>query len=122
MAMICLLTATSGQTYVDGRWYNARTLKLGPGIAVASTLLAAGVFGGTATAWLQIRRLDLERDLHRQAQAVAEALAAGLEPLEPGKAPEILQSRASWAEQQGGSFKLEVLEAGTRRTEDPAWM
>jgi signal transduction histidine kinase len=122
MAMSRLLTATSGQTHADGRWYNERTMKLGPRIAVATTLLTAGVFGVTATAVLHIRRLDLERDLHRQALAVAEALAAGLEPLEPGKAQEILQSRVSWAEQQGGSFKLEVLEAGARRTEDPAWI
>jgi signal transduction histidine kinase len=96
-------------------------MKLGPRIAVVTTLLTAGVFGVTATVVLHIRGLDLERDLHRQGLAVAEALAAGLEPLELGKALEILQSRVDWAEQQGGSFKLEILQAGTRRTDDPAW-
>jgi signal transduction histidine kinase len=96
-------------------------MKLGPRIAVVTTLLTAGVLGLTATGVLLIRRQDLERDLDRQAEAVAEALAAGLEPLEPGKAQEILQSRVTWAEQQGGSFKLEILTAGGTRTSDPAW-
>jgi signal transduction histidine kinase len=96
-------------------------MKLGPRIAIVTTLLTAGVFGVTATAVLHIRRLDLERDLDRQARAVAEALAAGLEPLEPGLAKEVLGRRVAWAEQQQGSFKLEILLAGSLRTDDPAW-
>ena len=65
-------------------------MKLGPRIAIVTTLLTAGVFGVTATAVLHIQRLDLERDLDRQARAVAQALAAGLEPLALATAREVL--------------------------------
>jgi signal transduction histidine kinase len=96
-------------------------MKLGPRIAVVTTLLTAGVLGITATGVLLNRRIDLESDLDRQARAVAEALAAGLEPLEPARAQAILENRVTWAEQQGAAFRLEILLAGTTRTADPAW-
>ncbi len=96
-------------------------MKLGPRIAVVTTLLTAGVLAITATGVLLNRRIDLESDLDRQSRAVAEALAAGLEPLEPARAQEILERRVSWAEQQGAAFRLEILLAGASRTADPAW-
>jgi signal transduction histidine kinase len=84
-------------------------VKLGPRIAIVTTLLMAGLFTVTATVVLSIRRLDLERDLGRQAAETADALAAGLEPLDPQRAAEVLQARADWARRRQGTFRLDVL-------------
>ena len=48
-------------------------MKLGPRLALVTTLLMAGVFAVVATAVLSIRRLDLERDLERSARELGDA-------------------------------------------------
>jgi signal transduction histidine kinase len=96
-------------------------MKLGPRLALVTTLLMAGVFAVVATAVLSIRRLDLERDLERSARELGDALAAGLEPVELTKAYALLESRVEWANQRGGPFQLETLVAGSHRTDDSGW-
>ena len=96
-------------------------MKLGPRLALVTTLLMAGVFAVVATAVLSIRRLDLERDLERGARELADALAAGLEPLDMGQAYQQLEARVDWANQRGGPVRLETLVAGGHRTDDPGW-
>jgi HAMP domain-containing protein len=93
-------------------------VKLGPRIAIVITLLMAGLFTVTATVLLSIRRLDLERDLDRQATELADALAAGLEPLLEKTAAAAMQSRVEWARQRQGSFRLEILEPDQRPLEN----
>jgi signal transduction histidine kinase len=93
-------------------------VKLGPRIAIVITLLMAGLFTVTATVLLSIRRLDLERDLDRQATELADALAAGLEPLLEKSAAAAMQSRVEWARQRQGSFRLEILEPDQRPLEN----
>jgi signal transduction histidine kinase len=87
-------------------------VKLGPRIALATTLLMAGLFTLTATVLLSIRRVDLERDLARHAVEIADALSAGLEPLDPSTGMALLQQRVEWTRQRQGSFKLEILIGG----------
>jgi signal transduction histidine kinase len=96
-------------------------MKLGPRLALVTTLLMAGVFAVVATAVLSIRRVDLERDLERSASELAHALAAGLEPLDLSQAFTQLENRVDWASQRAGSVRLETLVAGSHRTDDPGW-
>lgn len=90
-------------------------MKLGPRVAVVTTLLVASLLGVCAWAVLRVRRGDLERDVDRQAREVADALAAGLEPLGPAKALEAMESRVAWASATGGPFRLEAVASGTQR-------
>jgi signal transduction histidine kinase len=96
-------------------------MKLGPRVAIVTTLLMACVFAMAATAVLVLRRMDLERDLDRRAREVADALAAGLEPVLPNEAFEALERRVAWADQYRGTFQLETLMAGSHHTNDPTW-
>jgi signal transduction histidine kinase len=96
-------------------------MKLGPRLALVTTLLMAGVFAVVATAVLSIRRLDLERDLERSARELADAIAAGLEPVDMQQSFALLESRVDWANQRGGPFRLETLMAGSHRTDDSGW-
>src|SRR5690348_3795263 len=82
-------------------------MKLGPRVAIITTLLMAGVMWASTGAVLRVRRADLERDLERQARIAADALTAGLEPIVPGKAHEAMEARRAWADAQGGPFRLE---------------
>jgi signal transduction histidine kinase len=84
-------------------------MKLGPRVALITTLLMAGVLGASTWAVLSIRRADLERDLLRESPNVAAALAAGLEPIKPSDALEAMQSRVTWAEASGAPFRLEAV-------------
>ena len=92
-------------------------MKLGPRLALTTTLLMAGLFTLTAVVLLSIRRVDLERDLARHAVEIADAVSAGLEPLEPSTGLALLQRRVEWSRQRQGSFKLEVLAPGARPSE-----
>jgi signal transduction histidine kinase len=85
-------------------------VKLGPRVAVVTTLLMAGVLALATWAVLRIRRADLERDLDRQARDLADALAAGLEPLSQNDAFEAMQARARWASERQGPFWLDPVE------------
>src|SRR6185369_17187664 len=84
-------------------------MKLGPRVALITTLLMAGVLAASTGAVLRLRRADLERDIQRQARDVADALAAGVEPVVPGKAQELMEARRTWADAQGGFFRLESI-------------
>src|SRR6185295_12274673 len=88
-------------------FFNPRHMKLGPRVAIITTLLMAGVMWASTGAVLRVRRGDLERDVQRQVRDVADALAAGLEPITPAKALEQLETRVAWAAAEGGPFRLE---------------
>jgi signal transduction histidine kinase len=93
-------------------------VKLGPRIAIVTTLLMAGLFTVVATVVLSIRRLDLERDLGRQAAETADALAAGLEPLDAAQAERTIKTRVDWARRRQGAFKLELLLVASTKPAD----
>src|SRR3954470_13599337 len=95
-------------------------MKLGPRVAMITTLVMAGVLGASTWALLRIRRADLEGDLQRQARDVAEALAAGLEPMSPTGAQEVMERRVAWAIAKGASFRLEAVAWGSHRP-DNSW-
>src|SRR5947207_2000796 len=95
-------------------------MKLGPRVAMVTTLLMAGVLGASTWAVLRIRRADLERDLDRQAHDVADALAAGLEPVTQANAEALLDSRVAWAAAKGGPFSLEAVAWGAQKPNN-AW-
>jgi signal transduction histidine kinase len=82
-------------------------MKLGPRVALITTLLMAGVLGAATVAVVRLRRADLERDIQRQVRDAADALVAGLEPIVPAKAHEAMEARQAWAEAKGGPFRLE---------------
>ena len=95
-------------------------MKLGPRVAIITTLLMAGVMWASTGAVLRVRRGDLERDLDRQAREVADALAAGLEPMTPARALEVLQAREEWATSEGGPIRLEAV-AGPGKKPNNSW-
>jgi signal transduction histidine kinase len=84
-----------------------------------TTLLMAAVLGASSWALLRIRRADLERDLPRQARDVAEALAAGLEPMPPtSEAQDLMERRVTWAVAKDANFRLEAVAWGKHRPEN----
>jgi signal transduction histidine kinase len=98
-------------------------MKLGPRLAIVTTLLMATVFASTTWFAMFLRRLDLERDLEREARMLADVLAAGLEPIVPADAYERLQERVAWAATAPHvQFRLEILRAGTYRSDDRDWL
>ncbi len=92
-------------------------MKLGPRVAIITTLLMAGVLAFSTWAILRNRRVDLEADLQRQAQDLADALTAGLEPLSPTDALQALDNRVAWAAAKKGPFALETVLAGATRAD-----
>jgi signal transduction histidine kinase len=91
-------------------------MKLGPRVAMITTVLMAGVLGASTWAVLRIRRADLERDLQRQARDLADALAAGLEPMVPSNdAYASMERRVTWAIAKGAPFRLEAVAWGAQR-------
>jgi signal transduction histidine kinase len=84
-------------------------MKLGPRVAIITTLLMAGVLLASTWAILRVRRADLELDLQRQGRDIADALAAGLEPIVPLNAQEAMEARVAWSLAEGGPFRLEAV-------------
>src|SRR6516165_7701983 len=101
-------------------FYNPRHMKLGPRVAIITTLLMAGVMWASTGAVLRVRRADLERDLERQMRDVADGLVAGLEPLAPAKALEAMKAREDWAAAEGGGIRLEAV-AGPGQRPNNSW-
>jgi signal transduction histidine kinase len=101
-------------------FYNLRHMKLGPRVAIITTLLMAGVMWASTGAVLRVRRADLERDLERQMRDVADTLAAGLEPMSPAKALEAMKAREDWAAAEGGPLRLEAV-AGPGQRPNNSW-
>lgn len=95
-----------------------RKLRLGTRVTVHTTLLVAAVLALSSYAALYVRRSDLEEDLKRQAHEVAEALTAGLEPLDRATAEHVLKDRVWLAKQRDHSFQIEILKAGDRKVGD----
>jgi signal transduction histidine kinase len=95
-------------------------MKVGPRVAIITTLLMAGVTWASTWAVLRVRRGDLERDVQRQVRDVADALSAGLEPLVPARALEELRAREDWAKADGGPYRLEVV-AGPGQRPTNSW-
>ena len=95
-------------------------MKLGPRVAIITTLLMAGVMWASTGAVLRVRRADLERDLERQMRDVADALAAGLEPVAPAKAFEVMKAREDWAASEDGPIRLEAV-AGPGQRPNNSW-
>ena len=90
-------------------------MKLGPRVAIITTLLMAGVMAASTGALLRVRRGDLERDVQRESRDIADALAAGLEPITPATALETLKARAEWAAAAGAPFRLEPVAWAAQR-------
>ena len=98
-------------------------MTLGTRVTVVVTLLVAAVLAGSGYAALKVRRANLEADLDREAHEIATALRAGIEPLDPSTATEMLLARARAARQHDELFGLEVLSIGSeQRTDDDAWL
>jgi signal transduction histidine kinase len=102
-------------------------MKLSTRVTLLATMLVAPMLGGLGYAALRARRADLESDLARQAREVADALRAGIEPLEGDTAAATLTERAWRARERDDTFQLEILKAPNRegrpwKTGDPGWL
>jgi signal transduction histidine kinase len=92
-------------------------------VTVVTTMLVAPVLAASGFAALKVRRADLEADLSREAREIADALQAGMEPLDPDAGEETLLERVRLARVNNDVFQLEVLRVGgERRTDDQAWL
>jgi signal transduction histidine kinase len=99
-------------------------MRLGTRVTLVTTLVLASVLAVSGTAALRVRKANLEADLGREAHEIADALRAGLEPIDSRRevATDTLLRRAYAARQHGEMFQLEVLSvAGEERTDDDAW-
>jgi signal transduction histidine kinase len=98
-------------------------MKLGTRVTFVTTVLVGGVLAASGVAALKVRRADLEADLQREANEIALALRAGLEPLEKAEAVDTLEWRAYSARENREIFQLEILRVGDEKsTSDPAWL
>ena len=79
-------------------------MRLGARVTFTTTLLVAFVLALSSWAALQVRRQDLEEDLVRQAREVAEALRAGIEPLDATTAAQRLKDSKMAREYFGDEF------------------
>ncbi len=96
-------------------------MKLGPRIALVTTVLMAMVAAVAILAVLDLRRVELGRDLDRQARELAYALSAGIEPVTPALAGDVMAARVNWARQRGGLFELEALATKDLKPTDATW-
>ena len=99
-------------------------MKLGTRVTLVTTLVIASVLAVSGTAALKVRKANLEADLGREAHEIADALRAGLEPIDGRRevATDTLMRRAYAARSHGELFQLEVLSVGgEERTDDDAW-
>ena len=90
-------------------------MKLGPRVAVVTTLLMAAVLAAAMGAMLVVLRSDQLRDLDREARALADAITTGLEPLAPENAGEALRNRVAALSTEGSAFRLEAVAWGAQR-------
>ncbi len=90
-------------------------MKLGPRVAIVTTFLMAAVLASVTWAALATLRTDQMRSLDREAHELAATLAAGIEPLEPADAGQVLRQWVQWAADQNTSFRLEAVAWGTQR-------
>ena len=68
-------------------------MKLGPRVAITTTLLMAAVLAVAMAAAAVVLHGDQLRDLDREARVLADAIATGLEPLPREQAGEALKAR-----------------------------
>ncbi len=90
-------------------------MKLGPRVAVITTLLMAAVLVVAVGAVLLVLRTDQLRDMDREAHALADALTTGIEPLPRDRAGEVLRERVAAQATKTGSFRLEAIAWGSQR-------
>ncbi len=90
-------------------------MKLGPRVAVVTTLLMAAVLAAAMGAMLVVLRADQLRDLDREARSLADAITTGLEPLAPENASEALRNRVAALSSTGSAFRLEAVAWGAQR-------
>jgi hypothetical protein len=90
-------------------------MKLGPRVAIVTTLLMAAALACAIWAVLAVLRADQVRRLNSEAHAMADALAAGMEPLAPAEAGTLLSARVASANARLGQFRLETIAWGTQR-------
>ena len=84
-------------------------MKLGTRVAIVTTFLMAAVLGAATWAVLVILRTDQLRDLDRQARAMADTIAATMEPLSRLDAGDALKARVATLSNRGGQFRLELV-------------
>ena len=84
-------------------------MKLGPRVAIITTLLMAAVLVAAVGAVLLVLRADQLRDMDREAHALADALATGMEPLPREMAGDALKERVATLASKGGSYRLEAV-------------
>jgi signal transduction histidine kinase len=90
-------------------------MKLGPRVAIVTSLIMAIALACAFWAVLLILRADQVRKLNLQAHAMADALAVGIEPLRPEEVGMFLPARVASANARLGQFRLETIAWGTQR-------
>ena len=90
-------------------------MKLGPRVAIVTTLLMTAALACAIWAVLAVLRADQVRRLNSEAHAMADALAAGMEPLAPAEAGTLLSARVVSANARLGQFRLETIAWDTQR-------
>ena len=90
-------------------------MKLGPRVALITTLLMAAVLAAATGAVLVVLHTDQLREMDREAHSLAEALVTGIEPLPRERAGEALKERVAAQVSKGGSFRLEAVAWGSQR-------
>jgi len=90
-------------------------MKLGPRVAVITTLFMAAVLAAAVGAILLVLHSDQLGDMDREAHALADAITTGMEPLPAERAGEALKARVAALGNRRGSFRLEAVAWGAQR-------
>ena len=90
-------------------------MKLGPRVAIVTTLVMAAALACAIWVVLLILRADQVRKLDREAHAIADALVAGFEPLRPEEVTTVLPARVASANDRLNRFRLETIAWGIQR-------
>jgi signal transduction histidine kinase len=90
-------------------------MKLGPRVAILSTLFMAAVLVAAVGAVLLVLHSDQLADMDREAHALADAITTGMEPLSAERAGAALKERVATLTSKGGTFRLEAVAWSAQR-------
>ena len=96
-------------------------MKLGPRLALITTLLMGATLGISGWSFMRLRRGDLENDLKLQARQVGKALQAALEPVRVQGVKEDLLARKPRLAAALAPFVLDLVWVAPEKMVDEGW-
>jgi signal transduction histidine kinase len=96
-------------------------VKLGPRLALITTLLMGATLGISVWSFMRLRRVDLESDFKEHALQVGRALQAAMEPVSAEDVEEDLRVRKGTLLTALAPFSLDLIWVAPEKLEDEGW-